>query len=149
MKAGLAAVFVILWYAGPVLAGDIYRWLDEHGKVHYGDRPGISSARKVLVDSRDKIPANPAGGERKQKQQRLLKAYEIERQRKQEKRQKVRKEKHKLANDCATARKKLREIRDARYLYQKGKDGKRAIYTAAQRQAATRELRDAIARHCD
>ncbi len=149
MRRWVAVVLPCLLCASSVSAAKIYRWMDEGGKVHYGDRPGQSSAQKVEIDSHNKTSPNPSGKQRIQKQKRLLKAFEIERQRKQEDQQKKRDKQRKLAQKCAKARKQLRDIRDAHYLYQKGEDEKRNILTDTQRQVATRELKDAIAKHCD
>ncbi len=44
--------------AGTVLAGDIYRYTDADGNVHYGDRPaGVPSEERVAISSK---PTNPA-----------------------------------------------------------------------------------------
>ena len=44
--------------AGTVLAGDIYRYTDADGNVHYGDRPaGVPSEERIAISSK---PTNPA-----------------------------------------------------------------------------------------
>lgn len=45
MKASL--LLLALFAAGAVQAQSTYRWVDEHGKVHYGDRPPPKAARDV------------------------------------------------------------------------------------------------------
>ncbi len=149
MRRGVVALLASLLCVTSIAAGEIYRWVDAHGKVHYGDRPGRSAAQKVEIAHPTREPTKAIDGQRRQKQQRLLKAFEIERKQKQQKQRRVRKEKQHLERDCARARKELRDIRNARYLYQKGKDGERKIFTDSQRQAATRELEDTIGKHCD
>ena len=34
-------------------AGDVYKWKDKDGRVHYGDKPKTGEAQSVIVDSSD------------------------------------------------------------------------------------------------
>ncbi len=41
------ALCLTLLACGSALAGDVYRWVDQHGKVHYSDQPPPPSAKKA------------------------------------------------------------------------------------------------------
>ena len=51
------ASMLALIAASSVFAGDIYKWTDEDGNVHYGDRPDGEQPERVAIDSQ---PTNPA-----------------------------------------------------------------------------------------
>ena len=43
--------------AGTATAGEIYKWTDEEGNVHFGDRPDGEEPEKVAIQSRSTDPA--------------------------------------------------------------------------------------------
>ena len=43
--------------ANSVFAGDIYKWTDADGSVHYGDRPDGDQPQRVAIDSQPTDPA--------------------------------------------------------------------------------------------
>ena len=48
-RVSLLAALLILPLPGMAAAGDIYRWVDEYGQVHYGDTPsGLSPEAREL-----------------------------------------------------------------------------------------------------
>ena len=48
-----------------VFASDIYKWTDEDGNVHYGDKPMVSDQpERVAIDSAPTDPATDHGDER-------------------------------------------------------------------------------------
>ena len=54
-------LFLLLLVMQPALAGNLYRWVDDAGKVHYGDTPA-NDARKVQEKKFD-APATPVSGD--------------------------------------------------------------------------------------
>ena len=46
MRASILAL-MLMAAANPVLAAEMYRWVDEHGKVHYTDQPPPPQARSA------------------------------------------------------------------------------------------------------
>ena len=51
------ASVLALVVANGVFASDIYKWIDEDGNVHYGDRPAGEQPVRVAVVSRPTDPA--------------------------------------------------------------------------------------------
>ena len=56
MYRALIAALAIM--AGTACAGDIYRWTDDSGQVHYGSRPGGADAREIVVQERETSAAS-------------------------------------------------------------------------------------------
>lgn len=76
--ACLVGGLVLLFMAdATVQAQDIYKWVDEHGQVHYGDAPGGDGAQSVTV--RSAPPADPELSQRREQQDRLLQSIEAQR----------------------------------------------------------------------
>ncbi len=51
------ALMLAVTAAGTAVAGDIFKWTDEDGNVHFGDVPVSAESEKVAIQSR---PTNPA-----------------------------------------------------------------------------------------
>ena len=56
-RAIAVALMLAVTAAGPAAAGDIFKWTDEDGNVHFEDRPLGQNPEKVAIQSR---PTNPA-----------------------------------------------------------------------------------------
>ena len=56
-RAIAVALMLAVTVAGPATAGDIFKWTDEDGNVHFGDVPVSAESEKVAIQSR---PTNPA-----------------------------------------------------------------------------------------
>ena len=54
--ATAVALMLAATTAGTAMAGDIFKWTDEDGNVHFGDRPDGEAPVKVAIQSR---PTNP------------------------------------------------------------------------------------------
>ncbi|RHW21988.1 DUF4124 domain-containing protein [Pseudomonas jilinensis] len=65
----LVIICLVLWF-GPVAASEIYRWVDEHGQVHFGERPREGAQR---VEVRPQVVERDAQvRQREQNLQRLM-----------------------------------------------------------------------------
>ncbi|MEC9340648.1 MAG: DUF4124 domain-containing protein, partial [Pseudomonadota bacterium] len=51
-RIGLWFFLCVLTGAAAAAYGEVYRWVDEHGNVHFGDRPGGREAETVELDER-------------------------------------------------------------------------------------------------
>ena len=56
-RAIAVALMLAVTAAGPAAAGDIFKWTDEDGNIHFEDRPFGENPEKVAIQSR---PTNPA-----------------------------------------------------------------------------------------
>ena len=69
---------LIILLIPPLCYAEIYKWTDENGGVHYGERPSNPNSEKIEIKSSTSQPDEGLEKHRK-KQQKLLQSYEDER----------------------------------------------------------------------
>lgn len=91
------------------IAGEVYRWVDDAGQVHYGAvKPHNAPAQQLRIAPTPNKSSNaPTASERMQRQQELLDGYQQERQRKRELDNKKRAEAEARQRQCDDARRHL------------------------------------------
>ncbi len=141
------AIILALCLGTAAGAGEIYRWTDADGNVHFGDRPpDPDRADKVEVRP---PPADPAAARRRLEQERrLLRAFDEERRAQERERREAAREAERRRRNCDKAREILKEYREAAYLYDENPDGSRRIFSHEERAAAEREAQEQVARWC-
>lgn len=123
MRAWMACLLVCWFIVSPALAGEIYKWTDENGKVHFGDRPAGENAEKVVVQ-----PAPQSSYDAKQRQERKqkrLRVIEEERQIKREEMAKAEEERKERQYKCRVARNEVSDLRQGGLMYELDENGKR------------------------
>lgn len=136
--------------SGIALANDIYKWTDEDGNVHYGDRPsGAESEQRLAISSKPTNPANvqarvqsrhesaaaavaaaseaPAGPTEDE-----LRAQAAEREQK-----------------CATYKARLQKFVTSRRLYKQDENGERVYLDEEQTQAARERVENQVQEYCN
>jgi len=105
----------------PVLqAADIYKWTDEQGRVHYGDRP---EGKQVVQISTTSGPApDPTQEQRLQQQRQLLNVFEEDRQKLKQARTDEKAARATRQANCDRARTRLAEMQNARFIYVESQD---------------------------
>jgi hypothetical protein len=139
---------MVLCCAG-VEAG-VYRWVDEDGKVHYGDRPGGAESAEEVTVKQEKGADQPASGEgnREQTRQRLLEQYEKDRLEKKAAAAQRKKEQARRNRNCAIARDRLKAY-ERSALYDLDEDGERVYLSDDERERALEEAREDVQHWCD
>ncbi len=103
----------------------VYKWVDEHGQVHFGDRPATDTkAEKVDVSP---ATSGSISSERKAKRDRLLKVFEEDRNDKKQEQKSFSQKKAERKARCEKARADLNEYQNAGYLYQMDEQGEQVI----------------------
>jgi hypothetical protein len=146
LGAAFTALALILWAAAPARAGEVYKSVDAQGHVVYSDQPDTSTAQKseVKVDG-----PNPTEAARIAKEQAILKAEEVQRN-KQKSIDDAKKAQadHAAQVQCDSARNRYYALKDARRLYDRDADGNR-VYLSDQDGDARREgARQAMTAAC-
>lgn len=141
------ALAAVLWVgvAAPS-QGEVYRWQDSEGNVHFGDRPPAGAAPEAL-DLKTAPQASSPTTERLERQQRYLDVTDQERRREAAERERAAREQARRKHNCRAARARLDRARNAGFLYEETPEG-RAVLDDAQREAYTDSLREAVARWC-
>lgn len=148
--------YIVLTVAGLLfissLQAEVYRWVDEQGKVHFSDRPKNGGAQKLEISepepNSDGIDQQRLDTERKIQQERMLDAYREEREKRQQARLKSEAEERQRSKNCAYARNRLREYGNSR-LYQPLEDGGRRYLDNEERQREIERAEASVQRWCD
>ncbi len=150
-RTPLSIVFAALLLA-PVLqtkAEGVYKWVDEKGKVHFGDRPPVNSGQQLNIGSSTTHPGVKSNAQsQSEARDRLLDAYAAERAEKEQTTKENKAKREKLTKTCARARDQLKVLQNSKYVYDVDKDGKRIIYTDAERKKTTHKLKRKIKERC-
>jgi hypothetical protein len=108
-------LFLCIGLACPA-SGEVYRWVDEHGRVHYGDRPPAENAERIRI-----APA-PAGDpeldRRRERGVLLRKVLEEDRALRADERRAAREAGRDRRARCDAARTRLERARRASYIYE-------------------------------
>jgi len=130
-------------------SAQVYRWVDENGRVHYSDKPVGDKATTVDIKTGPTpAPVNRKGLDRKARTEKYLRARkherdEIDRQQKEKKRLKAERKRK-----CAAAKKEYKRQVTALALYYKNKDGTRTYLEDEERQKAEAAAKADIKKWC-
>ena len=128
----------------------VYKWVDENGKVHYGDSPQVS--QPAVEMNVDVTTPEPSFSEdvlsREDKRERLLQSMEEDRLEKQEKRDIQKAENKKNRQKCNRFRDRMRHYDRASAIYKLDRDGNRVYMSDSDRDRATKSLRAKIKKYC-
>ena len=144
--AVFTALVLVLWPASPVPAGEVYKSVDADGHVVYSDRPDTSTAQKSVVRA---DPPNPTEAARIAKEQGILKAEELQRNRQKsiEDAKKAQAD-HAAQVQCDSARNRYYALKDARRIYERDADGNRVYLSDQDGDARREEARLAMTAAC-
>jgi hypothetical protein len=144
----ISGLVVAACLVGAAQAGKVYRWVDEAGKVHFGDRPLANDAEQVEL-RRQSAPAAPAdSAHRKEKTRRLLRAWEEERRIEAEQKQAAKQKAQEREQRCHRARHELRDLEAGGLFYELDEQGERRYWSEAEVRAEQERWREEIARWC-
>jgi len=140
-------LFMILMFLYSITGyAEIYKWIDEQGKVHYGDKAVEDSKEiDVNISNRGHLKVNES---REKKRRKLLKAFDDDRQRENKEKAKKKKKKKKLKRNCAISKDRLRVYERAGSLYDIDKNGNKVVLSNKEREKTLTELRKSINKHC-
>lgn len=141
-------IWILLLLVTSLAEAGVYKWVDEQGRVHYGDKPTSTTADEINVKDQPAPQQSESAVSRKEKQQRFLRAREDERK---EKQQALAEEKQKRAEaerNCERAKKEYDKYRYAGSIYVKGKDGEREHLSFKQREAYEASLAARVKKWC-
>mgnify|MGYP001553811257 CR=1 FL=1 len=147
-KAVVVGSVVLL--AGTAMAGDIYKYVDENGEVHYGDRPTGEPAEQrmgLVSRSTDSASVNERIDQRLERDAAREEARKL-REKDAEERAMAREDAKEKAAKCEENRARLSSYGEALRLYKQDDSGERVYLDDAERAAAEDRVRDNIAKYC-
>ncbi len=142
-------LFLVLFLLTVGSVAGVYKWVDENGRVQFGDRPPPEVEESDEVVIKNQGPASePVQVDRKQARDRLLEQYQREREEKKEAAAKERKEKEERKKRCAYARDVLSEYLEHGVLYERQPNQERRYLTDKERDAEIAKARAEVKRWC-
>jgi len=140
------ALFGSLLLAAATNANELYRWVDEDGRVHFSDRPPAEAKAQDIsgqlgpINSVDatRAPVNTAAVSRKPRE--IEREYEQREQRAQQERQ------QELQRTCTEARRRLNVLNGRVAFFDK--DGREVHYTDREREQMAEKFKREIAKRC-
>ena len=149
MKVIIVPILLIILVPFAVMA-EVYKWKDEHGRVHYGDRPNGQDADEIVIEEKTGSPDHDKKKtiDRKVKQERLLQLYAEEREQKKQEKIDQQNEKITRKNTCNKARNYHKEILNSGYLYEEDDNGEKRILSIEEFEAHLAETEKLIEKYC-
>ena len=129
-------------------SAEIYKWVDEEGNVHFGDRPKNAEAEQLKLPAPAPPSPTPDRRDRLETQQRMLDVYREEREQKKQAVAEEKARRKRLEARCNAARDQLRNYKESQ-LYDLTSDGERKFLTDSERQATIDELAAQIKKYCE
>ena len=135
--------------AGSALASEIYKWTDESGTVHYGDRPTGYAAERLDITSEPTDPERvarivqaraDAGAAREE--------AEAERAAGQPSPEELRARAEERAQKCTMYQERLQKFVTSRRLYRHDENGERVYLDEEETLAARARVQEQVEEHC-
>lgn len=144
-----ALALMVTVAAGTVAAAEIYKWTDEEGTIHYGDKPsGLASEQLLAIHSQPTDPSKIQA----QVQARLQVKDEADEAAAsappRPTRDEIRAEREKREKECATAEERYKRYSEARRLYREDEGGDRVYLDSAEIDAARDKAEQDVKQHC-
>lgn len=136
--------------AGGAVAGEIYKWTDESGTVHYGDRPtGGAAAERLEIDS-DPTDPERIGRivEARADARAAREEAEAERAASEPSPEELRARAEERAQKCEMYKERLEKFVTSRRLYRHDENGERVYLDEEQTLAARARVQDQVEEHC-
>jgi len=144
-----AAALLTLIMTSAAFAGDIYKWVDEDGNVHYEDTPSGARPERLAINSKPTDPARIAS----QAQARAAARAETREAKaaaaaEGPSAEELQAEKQKRAEQCTQARTTMQRFVTSRRLYREDDAGERVYLDEAETRAARQKVEDQIDEFC-
>ncbi len=152
MKRNMIWTIVLLWATFvPSTNGEVYKWVDENGRTHYGEKPPAADAEEMKIKS-SASPADSSGKSPEEinaERERLLKVYEEERQQKEEEKLEQENRQAELREKCMELENKLQDMKEggAQY-YRVDESGKRQYVSDEELQKRIQTMQELYNKEC-
>ena len=151
ISPGFTRILIAILFFFPTIGqSEIYKWVDENGKVHFDDRPGSGKKEKITVKTTEISSGNGTElQERFEQEKKLLDIYEEERQEESLKKAEQREEKKQWDKKCADAKEYQKNIDRSSGLYTLDEKEERVYLSDEERNTKVKELKEFIKKNCN
>lgn len=143
------ALALMLVTAGSVHAGQIYKWTDEDGNVHFTDKPVGEDAERVPIRSQRTDPARVEATVRA-RQEAAAKREEEENtaQAAGPTAEELQAQAEERAKKCQTYRNRLQRFVQSRRIYREDENGERVYLSEEEMQEARQKVEEQVQEYC-
>lgn len=144
-------VFLLLLclLATPVAAlAGTYRWVDENGQTHFGDRPPAGAASDEVSVAPPPVDADAAARERKQRMHEFLEQSEKERAERNEAKARQEAAAEERQARCEQLRGRLKYLKSVSKIYRINNDGERVYVDDEENERLRREFTARVQSEC-
>jgi len=144
-----AASMLALIAANGAFASEIYKWTDEDGNVHYGDRPAGEQPERVAIVSQPTNPARIQAAAQARSESRAARAEEqAAAADARAARDKQKAEAEDRAQKCASYKAQMQQLVVSRRLYREDENGERIYLDESETLAARERVENQISEFC-
>lgn len=143
-----ALVVAAMLLAPASQGGEVYKWRDADGRLHFGDRPPTDQAHEIVDIKSEPSAQTDELVERLERQKRYKDALKQERGEREKRAVEKAQAEAERAARCEEARAYLSRIENARSLYREQDDGRQTTLGFDEREKHEAEAREAVKEHC-
>ena len=136
-------LFLIALLLPGLATAEIYRWTDEQGRVHFGQRP---AAGAEVVEVKPQVVERDA--QTREREARSQRFYEAREQERQQAISQAAQQRERRAVECRELRQRMANLPEGYSYYREGANGERIYYSDEELDTARRQLREQIAERC-
>ncbi|MFT4584506.1 MAG: hypothetical protein ACI915_001368 [Gammaproteobacteria bacterium] len=144
----IISAMILVTQSSPLQAAKVYKWLDEDGKTHYGDRTDSQARDPQEVRIMKSQATDASITSRQRRTEQLLKSYQKERHEKDARRVQANAEKRERQANCVAAQSSKQKFERASLIYTEDAQGNRIFLSDEQRTAAISDADRAIVQWC-
>jgi hypothetical protein len=135
--------------AGTAIAGDIYKWTDEDGNVHFGDKPIGAQPERLAIRSKPTDPAKIQAMAQSRSQAAAKAAKEAAAAEPEgPSPEELQAEADARTQKCTTYRAQLQQYVTSRRLYREDESGERVYLDEGEMQAAREQVENRVEEFC-
>lgn len=146
MKLNMFLLMALL-SATSVANAEVYRWVDDNGKVHFSDKKPSAKPADNITQSVGKTNIDQSSQESRKLEKLFARETEAEKQLRMQQREQERAHREKVNAECEKARKTLKKFEGPVYFVDK--DGKSYDVSLEEKKRREEALRRKITRHCN
>lgn len=140
---------MLLLLCTTTMAAEVYKWVDEHGNVHYTDQEPASDKEPAKVDVKVHNTRKDAELDAyREYTKRHREATATEAAINEKKKAKARQQQQQHQHACTQIRQRKREYQQGGVIYSKDKSGERKYYSDEERAEVLRKLNKTLRKHC-
>lgn len=147
----LVLLSALLATAGSAAASNIYKWTDEQGNVHYGDKPAPdASAERLAIESRSTDQAAVASlVDARREAREATRQQEADAASETESPEEQRQAAAERAEQCTKFRERLQQYVQSRRLYKQDENGERVYLDEEEMIAARNKVQQQVQEYCN